>query len=188
MQPLTSMLDLKCTKTAEKSWSCLLVTLCPWRWCYLMVHMTLSTDTRVCLYQWWYVLSKCTPVVICHISYIIQAVHIFSADILIYFILWFLWGYFILVWFLCQMVIWYRSCNLFRIIYIDNLNTGQSFERFLQNSCWKSLYMKISIFPKGSFSYCFRNGAYICYNLHKIIYSWHSWVCDVILTGLYWQV
>ena len=57
--------------------------------------------------------------------------------------------------FLYQM--WHPiSCSLTRLICIDEFITGQFSERFLLNSCWKSLYILGSIFPRGTFFYFFQ--------------------------------
>ena len=48
------------------------------------------------------------------------------------------------------------SCSLTSLICIDKFITGQFSERFLQNTCWKSFYMKISIFPRGALFFCFQ--------------------------------
>ena len=36
-----------------------------------------------------------------------------------------------------------------------SLHTGKCLEKILHNSCWKSLYMKLSIFPRDTFFYFF---------------------------------
>ena len=59
------------------------------------------------------------------------------------------------------------SCSLTSLICIDKFITGQFSERFLQNTCWKLFYMKISIFSRGAVFYVFK------LDIHELVMS--SW-------------
>ena len=92
---------------------------------------------------------------------------------------WLLWNVLCVIeyTFLYQMIIWYLVVCPGSFT-LTSLHTGHFSERSLQNSFWKSLYMKLSIFPRYTFFYffqklCIFSVIFIKLNIHEFVMS--SW-------------